>query len=92
MAQFKRSSLCFLDKNGTSNVMVPQPILVSHATETVTPGLPDYHTDELEMVSSRMEMINQTKVLFGIEDITAQFLQDSIRPATNKAYDNGWSK
>jgi hypothetical protein len=72
--------------------VVVQLILVSHATETATPGLPNYHANEQEVVSSRMEIINQTRVSLGIEDITAQFLQDSIRPTTNKAYDNGWRK
>jgi thiol-disulfide isomerase/thioredoxin len=68
------------------------PILVSHATEAATPGLPNYYANEQEAVSSRMKIINKTRVSLDIEDITAQFLQDSIRPTTKKAYDNGWRK
>lgn len=66
--------------SSTNDAMVAQPILVPHATETATPGLPSYHANKQEVVSSRMETINQTRVSLGIEDITAQFLQDSIRP------------
>jgi hypothetical protein len=71
--------------SSTSDAVVTQPILVSHATETATPGLPNYHANEQEVVSSRMEITNQTRVSLGIEDITAQFLQNSIRPTTKKA-------
>ncbi|KAG1467350.1 hypothetical protein G6F56_004462 [Rhizopus delemar] len=79
-----------VEMSSSNNTNVVKPILVSDDTEDETFSTTHRMESQSKIEFNRLAIINHKKMQDGIAAATSEFLNNKIRPSTNKAYDNGW--
>lgn len=69
-----------------------QPILIPDDLKNETPTITNYLENQPEMVSSRLAIINNSRLQDGLDERTVQYLNQKTRQSTQKIYDNGWNQ
>ncbi|KAG1439081.1 hypothetical protein G6F57_019573 [Rhizopus arrhizus] len=79
-------------ESSSGDATVVKPILVPDDTANETSQETNHMEAQLKMVFSRMALINNFRKNNGINQGTINFLNQKIRKATQRAYDNGWKQ
>ncbi|KAG1455810.1 hypothetical protein G6F55_006855 [Rhizopus delemar] len=79
-------------ESSSGDATVVKPILVPDDTTNETSKETNHMEAQLKMVFSRMALINNFRKNNGINQGTINFLNQKIRKATQRAYDNGWKQ
>ncbi|KAG1639576.1 hypothetical protein G6F44_007697 [Rhizopus delemar] len=75
----------------SSDSIVAQPIPVPDDPKDETPTTTNHLENKPEMVSSRLAIINNSRLQDGLDEETVNFLNRKTRQSTQKICDNGWN-
>jgi hypothetical protein len=77
--------------SSSSDSIIAQPILVPDDLKDETPTTANHLENKSEIVSSRLAIINNSRLQDGLDEEIIKILNQKTRQSTQKMYDNGWN-